>query len=353
VRDHLLTDELAGYIDRARAHFLLDGILARLEELHAEGRVLFGLHPGNVNISATDEITLGDTQLRPPPLPRETSAANLNTAASNIYAFGNVLDEVMQGFSHGPEADAFCAACRTYEDANARPTATAARGLLAALGWAGPVTPWQERFEPTDPKERDLIAALADDAARQVYADWLEQHGFGERAAFLRAELSPDPVEQRDLAVQALAPESDVLWRRAVSRARLLGCRQTGCPGRWDLMAPGNDTSRTCGTCTRSVTYCATMLGVRQRKGLGLIAIDARIPFAWAHLQYNPPAPNMNPPAPRFEPLPVSPHVETPPVDAPPYIQPPNANPPSPVDEPRPKEKSSVLARFLGLFKRD
>ncbi len=323
--------------------------------MHAEGRVLFGLHPGNVNISATDEITLADTTLRPQPHPQETDATRANTAASNMFAFGIVMAEVLEGFSHGPEAEALRAACANYFDASARPTATEARRRLAELDWAGPVTPWQESFEPRDAEERGLISALAEDADRQVYADWLEQHGFGERASFVRAELSSEPVAQRDIAVHALAVESDVLWRRAVSRARLLGCRQRpDCPGRWDLMASRDDATRSCRTCNGVVTYCATKLGVRSRKGNGLIAIDARVPFAWADAQYNPPPPSMNPPAPNFGLPPVgAPPVGTPPVDGPPHFQPPRANPPFPVNEGRPKEPSGVLARFLGLFKRD
>jgi len=360
MRHHQLADELPGYIDRARAHFLLDGILARLEEMHAADRVLFGLHPGNVNISPTDEITLVDTELRPPPLPQELHETGPSTPASNIYAFGLVMVEVLEGFSHGPEAEALRAACANYFDASARPTATEARRRLAELGWAGPVTPWQERFEPTDPKERDLIAALAEDADRQVYADWLEQQGFGERAAFVRAELSSDPVAKRDVAVHELAAESDVLWRRAVSRARLLGCWQRpDCPGRWDLMTPRDDTTRSCRTCNGVVTYCATKLGVQSRVGRGfvsgrdLIAVDARVPYAWAHAQYNPPPPSMNPPAPGFNRPPiVTPPAVTPP-DGIPHFQPPLANPPFPVNEERPKQESGVLARFLGLFKRD
>jgi uncharacterized protein (TIGR02996 family) len=50
------------------------------------------------------------------------------------------------------------------------------------------------KFTSTDAVETDFVEALrknpGDTATRQVYADWLEQHGFDLRAEYMRSPQS-------------------------------------------------------------------------------------------------------------------------------------------------------------------
>ena len=314
MKDHVLADELRAYIDRARMHFLIDGMLAPAGPITED----------NVAISANDVITL--------------PAGNVD----NMVAIGALLQRMLQFHEHVEMGWQLAS-----DLMHLGLTAEQAREKLAALGWKGTVPPWSPSFVPADAKERDLMIAR-DDATRQVYADWLEEHGFEGRASFLRAELAGTPEP-------AIAKPIDLLWRKTVSRARIVGCQQPACPGRWDLLR-GDDSTRGCGECGRDITYCIAAQEIHDRGIRGLpAAVDARIPFAEASATFinarlGPPMPMPpgNPPVPTWNPPPPQPPI----APTPPEIVPmPTQNPPPLGWKPR-EEKDGVLARFFGWFKK-
>jgi uncharacterized protein (TIGR02996 family) len=103
-----------------------------------------------------------------------------------------------------------------------------------------------------DKTERTLLAALdthpSDPGVRQVYGDWLEQHGYSQLAAFVRGSDDPSVVA-----------ESNLMWRAITSRARLV-CDNQGCPGSWDrLESTDHCQVRGCRTCNECVVYCGSV----------------------------------------------------------------------------------------------
>src|SRR5262245_37439986 len=103
-----------------------------------------------------------------------------------------------------------------------------------------------------DTTERTLLAALdthpSDPAVRQVYGDWLEQHGYARLAAFVRGSDDPGVVE-----------DSNLMWRAITSRARVV-CDNQGCPGSWDrLESTDHCQVRGCRTCNECAVYCGSV----------------------------------------------------------------------------------------------
>lgn len=143
---------------------------------------------------------------------------------------------------------------------------------------------------PLDPVEERLIAAIAarDQASRGVYADWLEEHGEGARAEFLRIQdrllgASPDDPGFRAgrERLEELARGIDVEWRIAVGRPAIEGCLafQLRCPREWGSLAPtGRDTERFCEACAQKVFYCESIEEARGHARRGAcVAIDAAV----------------------------------------------------------------------------
>jgi uncharacterized protein (TIGR02996 family) len=142
------------------------------------------------------------------------------------------------------------------------------------------------RYEPAGGTESLLVATLrerpADDAIREVYADWLEEHGFDLRARLLRAETeAARPDLDISVRVDTLAPAPDHPWRAIASRAPIERCiqLQTPCPKRWSSLAPtADDRVRHCATCEQPVYYCASVDEARMHGRLfHCIAIDAAV----------------------------------------------------------------------------
>jgi uncharacterized protein (TIGR02996 family) len=137
----------------------------------------------------------------------------------------------------------------------------------------------------------------ADETARLVYADWLDEQGEPNKATkaeFIRLELRvlqedhTEPTDSQRLQQLAAGIEPD--WLAIVSRPRVEYCQflnsnpcarrrylyaPTGltksrveachflltrpCPGRWDLLAPTGLTKlRLCETCYKTVNFCTT-----------------------------------------------------------------------------------------------
>lgn len=116
-----------------------------------------------------------------------------------------------------------------------------------------------------------LRAQPGDEAARLVYADWLEEQGRSAEGQFLRlqvsiAALAPnDPeltktTESLRVIAQRVPPE----WRRLVARAPIEGCEvrfDFACPKKWEGLAPtdrGEDV-RFCDACKKNVYYTQTV----------------------------------------------------------------------------------------------
>lgn len=105
---------------------------------------------------------------------------------------------------------------------------------------------------PSDPTEAALLDAVlrdpADEGARMVYADWLEQHGDTPAAQVVRGDV--------------LSEIRTFAWRAVVVRTAI-ACDEEGCPATWDRVAPveGNVALRSCATCAKQVVYCRKQSG--------------------------------------------------------------------------------------------
>lgn len=123
-------------------------------------------------------------------------------------------------------------------------------------------------------EEAGFLSAIrrtpADDTARLVYADWLNEQDAPEcqtKAEFIRLELKvlepPAPNPPTLLPLRSLAATIPNDWLAVVSRPRLdasPGCARFVCPGRWDKLAPtAFDDLRRCLRCKRVARFCATL----------------------------------------------------------------------------------------------
>lgn len=111
----------------------------------------------------------------------------------------------------------------------------------------------------------------ADDTARLVYADWLDEQDDPTsrvKADFIRLELriANEPADDYTslfVQLQRLAAQLDPDWLVFVSRPRIEGCElrtDRECPTLWSRLAPTADPHvRTCGECHRAVRYCHSL----------------------------------------------------------------------------------------------
>ncbi len=145
--------------------------------------------------------------------------------------------------------------------------------------------------EPTvevEATELRLLAAIAqrDEVSREVYADWLEEHGDHVRAEFLRVQdqitgMSPeDPMRELGAdRLRVLAASIEIGWRYKVARPAIELCAsfELECPKQWGALATTERSNvRYCGTCEKQVFYCATVAQARQHATRGnCVAIDA------------------------------------------------------------------------------
>jgi uncharacterized protein (TIGR02996 family) len=141
----------------------------------------------------------------------------------------------------------------------------------------------------------------ADDTTRLVYADWLDERGdpvSGAKAEFLRLTvrlLEPNRDAREEGQLQELATALLAEWRAVVSRLKVENCETSRdkqgvhelwkkyglrfnvvCERRWDeLMATPDEQVRHCDECNRSVYYCHTIDGARERAWKGdCVAVD-------------------------------------------------------------------------------
>jgi uncharacterized protein (TIGR02996 family) len=160
-----------------------------------------------------------------------------------------------------------------------------------------------------DETEAQLLAALrdapGDEATRALYADWLEQHGFGVRARFVRGE-----------EVEAIGEVSDEGWRAITSRAKLC-CEREACLGSWERLAATSESRvRACSVCERCPVYCVHVgearvagrrahpaaLDVMARRAMEIAIVEASVP-PMTKVGWNPPSPRMRVRLPDPQPL--------------------------------------------------
>lgn len=136
-----------------------------------------------------------------------------------------------------------------------------------------------------DPTEDGFLQAIrrtpADLETRMVYADWLEQRGFGSLAEFVRTFAHLD--DPRYLG------GCDVDWRAITSRTPIEACGVPQCPGAWDRLqsTTDDDRARDCATCQRRVYFIHDHFLLHN---LGLyklpFALDASVDRVSAHQFY-------------------------------------------------------------------
>lgn len=156
------------------------------------------------------------------------------------------------------------------------------------------------------PGEQELLNEILvnpDDAARLVYADWLEEQG-DERAAYLRIEVELHRVpngmrRSRELReeLRRIGRRINKGWIAAIARGPIESCRvgssfcEQECPKQWERLRPENKGRvRQCQACGQSVHYCFTMQDVRRQYfGPHPIVIDASLECWDGELFFNRP----------------------------------------------------------------
>jgi uncharacterized protein (TIGR02996 family) len=150
-----------------------------------------------------------------------------------------------------------------------------------------------------------IAATPADDVARLVYADWLEERGdpmSAAKAEFLRqtCTLLPELTDAERQAVegrlQKMAATFDTGWTAVVSKLKVENCAKNTpeprrdrmtlalfsvvCEKRWEDMAPTDTPAvRYCGDCREKVYFCDTIGEARRHTWDGhCIAVDVGIP---------------------------------------------------------------------------
>jgi uncharacterized protein (TIGR02996 family) len=153
-------------------------------------------------------------------------------------------------------------------------------------------------FLPRDKVEADLLRAIGegDQPSREVYADWLEDHGHAPEAEFVRVQqalvaMAPeaDDFEPCSARLRELASTLDFRWRARVARPVIERCPTEiprapnvvfdfRCPKEWGNLAPTErEDRRFCGACKRHVHYCRTVPEARDHAARGeCVALDIR-----------------------------------------------------------------------------
>jgi len=310
--EHTLVDEMQRYlIDESRIAYLVGRAVHLVDTVGP----FSALEPALIHISAADVVSI-DRRALPrvgPYTAPELRNGGDATRASNVYALGEILRALLGARPTVPTTARDLVAASTTLDAAARPTTAAFQARLSALGWLTPAhkrAMWRRGFATEDLREASLVddlrASPSDAGTRLVYADWLDQRGHEMRAKFLRTEDAADAADVIEHHLRYVAPADDAPWRAIVARARLGGCPKTGCPGRWDALAPlpDIDNLRRCGRCDKVVRYCTTLDEAALRADP--IAVDAslsRDKALDAHRHAQTPFisyPTQNPPPPRL-----------------------------------------------------
>jgi uncharacterized protein (TIGR02996 family) len=128
-----------------------------------------------------------------------------------------------------------------------------------------------------------IRSAPADDTARLVYADWLEEQAdphSNRKATFLRLELDIRNNKGKSLRVagararlRLIAAQLDPEWLAVVSHPALENCQlrfEFECPKEWSALQPTEEAHvRFCESCKRKVHYCSSIDDARTRAWRG------------------------------------------------------------------------------------
>lgn len=118
--------------------------------------------------------------------------------------------------------------------------------------------PWPETLSAT---ELGLLAKLradpSDEAARQIYADWLEAEGHHLRATFVRRAPDDDATPTTSELFGLVVSNTELAWRAVVGRGVIARCPIRTCPRYWHHLRPiaGDDRHRRCDACAHFVGY--------------------------------------------------------------------------------------------------
>jgi len=133
-----------------------------------------------------------------------------------------------------------------------------------------------------------VTVALGEPGSREVYADWLEEHGHRDRAEFLRVQeaLAALPVLAAERAeplhrLRTLALSIDLPWRMRVARGRIEGCPESpGCAAEWSsLVRTQCNDARWCARCNRHVFYCPSIQDARHHtRRFDPVVVDVAVP---------------------------------------------------------------------------
>lgn len=109
-------------------------------------------------------------------------------------------------------------------------------------------------------------AARQNDAALQVYADWLETQGDDASAEWARLIPSQDEAARARMAV--LARGLGASFRSTLARGPVERCAKKSCAERWESLSLEEEPwERTCAACTRTVVWCEDSETARSVRG--------------------------------------------------------------------------------------
>ena len=155
-------------------------------------------------------------------------------------------------------------------------------------------------FLPRDRREAELLRAIndRDETSREIYADWLEDHGHADQAELVRVQqalIGPAPDDAafraRTQRLVELSATIDVRWRLLVARPAIENCDREDvpkfsfkCPKEWGgLTATDDQDIKFCDACKKNVYYCATVPEARDRAARGeCVALDSQA-ARWRH----------------------------------------------------------------------
>jgi uncharacterized protein (TIGR02996 family) len=151
----------------------------------------------------------------------------------------------------------------TWSRPQSPPTPVTMNGTEASRGTlkAGDLFRWHDTVvrvtEVKLPSRREwemVIAALYDDDAVLVYADWLESLGAPQSAEWARLSIAPEDKARTD-RLRLLASRVGVSFRALVARGPVENCRR-GCGQRWEsLELKEHPWQRGCSTCEQTVEW--------------------------------------------------------------------------------------------------
>ncbi|HEY3802771.1 MAG TPA: FHA domain-containing protein [Kofleriaceae bacterium] len=132
-------------------------------------------------------------------------------------------------------------------------------------------------FSPRGPEEIALLVQIGEQGSRDVYADWLDDHGHAREAGFVRAQdelvqlratRNAQAHDVRRREVGAMATRLDYPWRRHVSRSSIERCAREfafRCPKEWGGLARTDKPGvRFCDACQKPVYYVASIAEGRE-----------------------------------------------------------------------------------------